>query len=353
MYFYKYKKYKSKYLNFIGGENVSISKNKLLGSLYGLVIGDALGSRYEFLETDEAIDMVNNDMVGDFLPIKGGGPFDIQKGQATDDSEMMVSLLNTICSGSYSQESAAKSYIKWFDSKPPDMGRTITKSLFTRKRSKNAIDMINNSREMNMTSLSNGLLMRILPLGVLGAIDKSINLKNITSLEADLTHPHNINKAAAHTYCMAVKLTLEGYDKNIVFDKLMLLSKDTPRIRIILNDANNGPEPTYMIDDLKNEIYINTDDKKYQGYLGVALQNTMYEYLHGKSYTSSMINIIKRGGDTDTNCAIAGGLLGALYGINKIDKRWINTVKNANIDRYRKYPYLSPNIIDNCVNKLI
>lgn len=355
MYFYKYQKYKSKYSslptgNIKGGGDI----RRIRGSLYGLAIGDALGARYEFLYASGAKKKISDDMIDDYVPILGEGPFNIEKGQVTDDTEMMISLLDAICkNNNYDQELVAKKYIRWFNTKPPDIGNTITRALFTRKKSKNASDMINNSKELNMTSLSNGLLMRICPLGILGAINKKTNLKKITSLEGDLTHPNPINKAGAYIYCLAIKMAIKGYDKKVIFDKIMVVAQDTPRLRIILSDAYVAPEPTYIIDDMKNEIYVNTDDIRYQGYLGVALQNTFYELLHGESYERSMIDIIKRGGDTDTNCAIAGGLLGAIYGIDNIDKRWLNSIKKADVKRYETYPFLSPKMIDKSIKKLI
>ena len=36
--------------------------------------------------------------------------------------------------------------------------------------------------------------------------------------------------------------------------------------------------------------------------------------------------MLLQGGDTDTNAAIVGGLLGARWGINKIPKKWIESV---------------------------
>lgn len=117
-------------------------------------------------------------------------------------------------------------------------------------------------------------------------------------------------------------------------------------------DATQIPEPIYLIDQDNHEAYVPADDKEYQGYFGVALQSTFYEFLHTDTYYDSMINIIKRGGDTDTNCAIAGGLLGAYYGIANIPNEWLDVVKHANYDRANKYPFLNVNIIDKYVEKL-
>ena len=39
-----------------------------------------------------------------------------------------------------------------------------------------------------------------------------------------------------------------------------------------------------------------------------------------------------RGGDTDTNAAISGALLGAVYGIESLPERWVKTVLNCRPD---------------------
>ena len=37
----------------------------------------------------------------------------------------------------------------------------------------------------------------------------------------------------------------------------------------------------------------------------------------------------------------------------KINKDWINSVKNASYSRKKKYPFLNPNNVDNYAKKLI
>jgi ADP-ribosylglycohydrolase len=50
-----------------------------------------------------------------------------------------------------------------------------------------------------------------------------------------------------------------------------------------------------------------------------------FSYLLKKwSYTDAIADVLWRGGDTDTNAAIVGGLIGALDGgIDNIEKAWI------------------------------
>ena len=122
----------------------------------------------------------------------------------------------------------------------------------------------------------------------------------------------------------------------------------TPRLKINLNDSKHNPEPIYLIKD-STEKYINTDDKQFQGYVGVALQNAFYELLNGNTFYESMINIIKRGGDVDTNCAIAGYLLGAFYGYKNIDQDWIKAVRNMN----RGVDFVNPSNTDKYIEKIL
>ncbi|MFW8600282.1 ADP-ribosylglycohydrolase family protein [Desulfobacterota bacterium M19] len=43
----------------------------------------------------------------------------------------------------------------------------------------------------------------------------------------------------------------------------------------------------------------------------MALQNVLYQLLHAASLVEGVVDTIMRGGDTDTNAAIHGVLLGA------------------------------------------
>ncbi|GAB6061180.1 hypothetical protein JCM31598_42970 [Desulfonatronum parangueonense] len=42
-----------------------------------------------------------------------------------------------------------------------------------------------------------------------------------------------------------------------------------------------------------------------------------------------MVNTASRGGDTDTNAAICGALLGAVHGLNAVPRRWREIILNC------------------------
>jgi ADP-ribosyl-[dinitrogen reductase] hydrolase len=317
--------------------------NKFMGAIHGVIYGDAFGARYEFKSKDEAITQLENDKMDNYYPILGGGQWNVEPGQVTDDSEMMISLLNALVENKdYKQDKVAINYIKWYASGPVDIGGTTRKALDTRKKATSNTDMINFSNEMNANILSNGALMRIIPLALFGLTISNKKLKYFVDQECNLTHPHKIVKEMVYIYCLAVKYALLNYDKQQIFDKIFKKAL-LPRTRITLLDAKESPEPTYVTS-YNRETYTPTDSIKYQGYIGIALQNAIYELLHGDNLNDSIINVAKRGGDTDTTCAIAGGLLGAYYGKNKFNPNWYKTLQLAgtSVKRFQDYLYLNP-----------
>lgn len=50
-------------------------------------------------------------------------------------------------------------------------------------------------------------------------------------------------------------------------------------------------------------------------------------------FTSSMFEVLRLGGDTDTNASIVGGLLGASYGVSIIETRFIENMLHYQIVR--------------------
>lgn len=56
------------------------------------------------------------------------------------------------------------------------------------------------------------------------------------------------------------------------------------------------------------------DYVQHQGWVLVAFQNAVWQLLHAPSLEEGVVDTVMRGGDTDTNAAICGALLGAVYG---------------------------------------
>lgn len=63
-----------------------------------------------------------------------------------------------------------------------------------------------------------------------------------------------------------------------------------------------------------------------QGWVLLAFQNALYQLLHAPNLEEGVVDTVMRGGDTDTNAAIAGSLLGAVYGLESIPGQWVDAV---------------------------
>ena len=68
------------------------------------------------------------------------------------------------------------------------------------------------------------------------------------------------------------------------------------------------------------------------GWVLIALQNAFRHLAAGTAMEPALIETVGRGGDTDTNAAIAGALLGAADGRASLPMRWVMPVLTCRPD---------------------
>ena len=73
---------------------------------------------------------------------------------------------------------------------------------------------------------------------------------------------------------------------------------------------------------LKQASTSRPDYSQFPGWVLVALQNAFYELAHFHDFESSLSETARQGEDADTNCAVAGALLGAVAGRAAIPHQW-------------------------------
>ena len=62
------------------------------------------------------------------------------------------------------------------------------------------------------------------------------------------------------------------------------------------------------------------------GWVLTAFQNALYELLRGRTLEHAVIETVHCGGDTDTNGAICGALLGAVHGRAAVPEQWVSCI---------------------------
>jgi ADP-ribosyl-[dinitrogen reductase] hydrolase len=270
------------------------------GCLLGQLAGDALGSLVEF-QSPETIRRKYPDGV---RQLADGGTWGTIAGQPTDDSEMALMLARTLIKHRrYDAEEARKAYVLWLNSAPFDCGGTVSSGL---------------SGRLNHGSQANGALMRISPLGVFGCNYDLTRVSEYARADALLTHPHPVCVQANALYVMAIANSIGTWkDTQEIYEQIKNwateMNVEAPLMKAIV-DAYSSPPADYV---------------HQQGWVLIAFQNALWQLLHAPSLEEGVVDSVMRGGDTDTNAAIAGALLGAVHGLEAIPAQWRDKLLNC------------------------
>ena len=74
-----------------------------------------------------------------------------------------------------------------------------------------------------------------------------------------------------------------------------------------------------------------------QGWVRIAMQHAYCHLLREAQLESALVETVLCGGDTDTNAAVVGGLLGAVRGVDAIPARWREAVVGCRSPRPAEY----------------
>jgi ADP-ribosylglycohydrolase len=267
------------------------------GCLLGQLCGDALGSLVEF-QSPKQIQRRYPKGVKD---LEDGGTWDTLAGQPTDDSELALALARSLAAEqTYDLASVRKAYRSWLASGPFDCGMATRRGI---------------AGDPDPNTQANGALMRISPLGIFGANHEISVVEDWARLDASMTHPHRVcgdcNALFAGLLSVVVKnggSPSEAYEQLLVnADRLGVC----PDVKRTVDASAKSPPADYL---------------SKQGWVLVAFGNAIYQLLHASSAEEAIVDTVIRGGDTDTNAAICGALVGAVYGLESLPERWVKTV---------------------------
>jgi ADP-ribosyl-[dinitrogen reductase] hydrolase len=281
------------------------------GCMLGQLAGDSLGGLVEF---ENAPQIRRTHPSGVRLLVDGGHWYTLA-GQPTDDSEMALALARSIVNhGAYDPEEAARAYAWWYESHPFDIGRaTITAvSAAAAARAGQSAAEASKAAALQETQ-ANGALMRISPLGILGAGAVEGKTAEWAQQDALLTHPNPVCQAAntvfAETLAFAIRT---GSCRQEIY-------------RFALEIANCAESPQSVKEAIaKAASQPPNDYTTHMGWVLIALQNAFWQLLHAESLEEGIVSTVMCGGDTDTNAAIAGALLGAVWGRGSIPLQWLD-----------------------------
>ena len=282
-------------------------ESRLRGCFMGLMCGDALGAPVEFHSPSDVCSLYPDGISG---MVDGWGCTEERRsGEITDDSEMAIALLRSLLNEQGFNSLAIQSqYIDWFSTDPDDVGGTIRSSL---------------NGKFNADSQANGALMRVAPLALYATLHPEWDWETAAIKECKHTH---INPRCIHAnviYVESLILALQGYTPQQIYTTACNRAQELDDVQLLSRlRAAEYEEPEYY---------------PQAGWVEIAFQCAYYWLLHATDYPSAMCRIVNRCGDPDTNAAIAGALLGAVYGDCGIPREWQNEVLCCRCERPMRY----------------
>ena len=270
------------------------------GCLLGQLAGDALGSAVEFCSATRIAQNFPNGVTR----LKDGGTWDLIAGQPTDDSELALALARQLVKhGQFDERAVGTAYVDWLNSGPFDVGNTT----------RTAIEALMAGWLVPAESQANGGLMRVSPIGIFaaGAPEKAAEL---AAKDARLTHPHPVCVAANAAYAAAIAAGIQGATPETMW-------------AIAHDHAGNSTGSQLLRQRLVAARSSAPEDFQHQmGWVLTAFQNAFYWLLRGANLADAVIETVGKGGDTDTNAAVCGALLGAAQGRDAVPLQWRNAV---------------------------
>ncbi|WP_433942927.1 ADP-ribosylglycohydrolase family protein [Paenibacillus sp. SN-8-1] len=293
--------------------------NKVRNGILGLCIGDALGVPVEFLDRNELRRNPVTDMIG-------YGTHHQPPGTWSDDASLTLCLLESIAEcGSINLTDLADKCVDWFrGNRWTPHGMVFDIGIATRE----ALDRIaHDSVKPEMAggegefSNGNGGLMRILPIAYYLNANEQVDFITAISQVSSLTHRHPISIMACVFYVKYATYLIRGYNL-----------QESYLETITYMNENFAANPFFSrYERLMSGQIGQLDERDIQssGYVVHTLEASLWSVLTTNSYQEAVLKAINLGEDTDTTGAVAGGLAGIHYGLEKIPQQWIQMLSKV------------------------
>lgn len=281
------------------------SIEKFRGCLLGLAAGDAVGTTVEFQSRGSFTPLV--DMVG-------GGPFDLQPGQWTDDTSMALCLaISLVQRQTFDATDQMARYFDWYAQGYLsstgycfDIGNTVRQALDRYKTTGDPFSGADHPR-----SAGNGCLMRLAPIPMFFFPDRD-RVQHFSAESSRTTHAASECLASSRLFGDMLYRALAGASKTeILFDHppdLLDLSLSATILAIAAGDYRDK-----SIDQIRGS-----------GYVVESLEAALWCFWTTDTYEQAILTAANLGDDADTTAAICGQIAGAYYGETGIPDRWLN-----------------------------
>ena len=284
-----------------------ILRDRYRGALLGLATGDALGTTLEFSPP------------GTFEPITdmiGGGPFNLETGQWTDDTSMALCLAESlIACGEFDPTDQLSRYLRWKREGHHsstgtcfDIGGTVLEAIARFERYSEAY-----SGSTHEYSAGNGSIMRLAPVPLFFARDPEAAIKYAAD-SSRTTHQAREAIDACRYLAGLIVGSLQDRTQAELTSPLFtpvvgLWDREplAPKIQAVAAGSYLRREPP---------------DIRGTGYVVQSLEAALWAFAKSTSFEEGALLAVNLGDDADTTGAVYGQIAGAYYGVEAIPKRW-------------------------------
>ncbi len=267
--------------------------------MLGLAAGDALGAPFEFRRRTQ----IPSPLAAFTLPWMGSAP-----GTWTDDTALARNLWLSLIEhdGVLDAEDVRARHRAWLATGPPDVGNQTRLALLEPgpEPARSVFE-----RRGPEVSAGNGSVMYCAPLGVVRAGTPEVLTEEAPALSR-ITHWDG----RCQTACLAVTLAVAG-----------LINGESPEAAVrdavaAATEREGGEELEFLVGEAGRSRPIDGPDMGFTLFTaGIALQVAG----EGLDFEEGLRYVVGLGGDTDTNAAVAGALLGAAHGPEDIPAEWL------------------------------
>ena len=293
-----------------------MSKERILGGILGLAVGDALGVPVEFKSRTAIKRATVNRMLG-------YGTHHQPAGTWSDDSSLTFCIIESLCDG-FDLSDIGHRFVQWLDrgywtphGQVFDVGGATRQAI---SRLRDGVDPVE-AGGIDEYSNGNGSLMRILPVALYFADSGIAEMLDATHKVSCLTHAHPRSQMACGFYNLMVVELLKGTPPMESYLKALDLATDAYSI------SPFSEELSYFSRIFSRRIHEEAgNDIQSSGYVIHTLEASIWAFLRSSSFAEAVLSAVNLGDDTDTTGAVTGGLAGVHYGLEAIPEEWINAL---------------------------
>jgi ADP-ribosyl-[dinitrogen reductase] hydrolase len=276
--------------------------DRAAGAVLGLALGDALGAPFEFRRRDA---------IPDPLPVFELPWMGLPPGSWTDDTAMARNLWTSLIDhdGRLELGDVLARHLAWLATGPPDVGNQTRLALRGAERGTADPARTVFERRGPEVSAGNGSVMYCAPLGVVRAFDPTALMDEAPALSM-LTHWDG----RCRTACLAVTLTVAALTRGDDAERAVIEAVGA------VVDREGGEELEFLVAEAGRSRPVDGPDMGFTLFAAAIGLRTVVE---AADVESGLRDVVGLGGDTDTNAAVAGALLGARHGRSALPTAWL------------------------------